>query len=276
MNTLRNLLMTLSCLFAFSVKAASTPQRIVSLNGAITEIICALGHQDKLVGVDVTSTYPIDVKIKAKDLGHVRSISVENIIALKPMMVLATETDLNPDLVNRLKQAKIEVRTYAHEFSVEGAKKLIQHVASALGEDNYKKLFSKIDSDFSKVSNFKTKPKVLFIYARGAGTLMVAGKNTPMEKIITLAGGENAVNDFEDFKPLTPESLLQANPDYILLFSSGLQSLGGINGILQINGVSKTKAGKNKKIITMDGQLLSGFGPRVGEATQELNQLLSK
>lgn len=277
MKTLQNLLaVAVICFSLFSAQASSTPQRIVSLNGAITEIICALGHQDKLVGVDVTSTYPTDIKAKAKDLGHVRSISVENIIALKPMMVLATETDLNPDLVNRLKQAKIEVRTYAHEFSVEGAKKLIQHVASALGEDNYKKLFSKIDSDFSKVSNFKTKPKVLFIYARGAGTLMVAGKNTPMEKIITLAGGENAVNDFEDFKPLTPESLLQANPDYILLFSSGLQSLGGINGILQINGVSKTKAGKNKKIITMDGQLLSGFGPRVGEAAQELNQLLSK
>lgn len=276
MNTLRNLLMTVSCLFAFAAKASSLPQRIVSLNGAITEIVCALGHQDKLVGVDVTSTYPADVKEKARDLGHVRSISVENIIALKPMMVLVTDTDLNPELVNKLRQAKIEVRVFSHEYSIEGAKKLIQNVAATLGNADYKPLFSKIDSDFSKVYSFKIKPKVLFIYARGAGTLMVAGKNTAMEKMIALAGGENAVNDFEDFKPLTPESLLQANPDYILLFTSGFQSLGGMNGILQINGVNKTKAGKNKKIITMDGQLLSGFGPRVGEAAIELNQLLSK
>src|SRR5690606_5797413 len=148
-------------------------------NGAISEIVCALGHQDKLVGVDVTSTYPNDIKAKAKDLGHVRSVSVENIIALKPNMVLATETDLNPQLVSRLKQAKIDVRTFTHEFSIEGSKKLIQQVASALGEENYKKLLSKIDSDFGKVRSFETKPKVLFIYARGAGTLMVAGKNTP-------------------------------------------------------------------------------------------------
>lgn len=276
MKTLQNIAVLIITCFSVSLQASSNPQRIVSLNGAISEIVCALGHQDKLVGVDVTSTYPNDIKAKAKDLGHVRSVSVENIIALKPNMVLATETDLNPQLVSRLKQAKIDVRTFTHEFSIEGSKKLIQQVASALGEENYKKLLSKIDSDFGKVRSFETKPKVLFIYARGAGTLMVAGKNTPMEKIITLAGGENAVNDFADFKPLTPESLLQANPDYILLFSSGLQSLGGIKGILEINGINKTKAGKAKKIIAMDGQLLSGFSPRVGEAAQELNQLLSK
>ncbi|MFA7445439.1 MAG: ABC transporter substrate-binding protein [Flavobacteriaceae bacterium] len=277
MKSLRNrLILAVICLSFSAVQAASNPQRIISLNGAITEIVCALGHQDKLVGVDVTSTYPKDVKTKAKDLGHVRSVSVENIIALKPQLVLATQTDLSPELVNRLKQAKIDVVTFNHDFSVEGVKKLIEQVAGALAEGGYKKLFTKIDTDFAKVRNLKNKPKVLFIYARGAGTLMVAGKNTPMEKIIALAGGVNAVNDFEDFKPLTPESLLQADPDYILLFTSGLQSLGGVNGILDVNGISKTRAGKNKKIIAMDGQLLSGFGPRVGEAAQELNQLLSK
>ena len=250
--------------------------RIVSLNGAITEILVALGEKDKIVGVDVTSTYPKNIKETAQDLGHVRSISLENVITLNPTLVLASDKDLNPELIAKLKKANIEVKTIHQEQSIEGTKQFIQDIAEAVGTTNYTSLIEQIDSDFATVTQFEVKPKVLFIYARGAGTLMVAGKNTPMEKIINLAGGENAVNDFEDFKPLTPEALIQSNPDYILLFEKGLESLGGIDGVLQIQGINQINAGKNKHIITMDGALLSGFGPRVGQAAKELNQLISK
>lgn len=250
--------------------------KIVSLNGAITEIISALGQEDKIVGVDVTSTYPEGIKEKAKDLGHVRSISLENVIALQPTLVLASDKDLNPDLIAKLQEAKIQVKTIHQEQSIEGTKQFIKDVAEAVGDTNYTSLIKQIDSDFAELTKFETAPKVLFIYARGAGTLMVAGKNTPMQKIIEIAGGENAVNDFEDFKPLTPEALIQSNPDYLLFFTSGLESLGGIDGALQLQGIEQTNAGKNKQIIAMDGALLSGFGPRVGQGAKELNGLLSK
>ncbi len=250
--------------------------RVISLNSAITEILAALGQEDKIVGVDVTSTYPANIKEKAQDLGHVRSISLENVITLQPTLVLASDKDLNPELIAKLKEANIEVKTIHQEQSIEGTKQFIKDIATAVGNTDYTSLIEQIDSDFDTVTQFEVKPKVLFIYARGAGTLMVAGKNTPMEKIITIAGGENAVNDFEDFKPLTPEALIQSNPDYILLFDKGLESLGGIDGVLQIQGISQINAGKNRQIITMDGALLSGFGPRVGQAAKELNQLISK
>ena len=250
--------------------------RIVSLNSAITEILASLGQEDKIVGVDVTSTYPKNIKETAQDLGHVRSISLENVIALQPTLVLASDKDLNPELIGKLQEANIQVKTIHQEQSIEGTKQFIKDIAMAIGDTGYTSLIEKIDADFAEVISFETKPKVLFIYARGAGTLMVAGKNTPMEKIITIAGGENAVNDFEDFKPLTPEALIQSNPDYILLFEKGLESLGGIDGVLQIQGISQINAGKNRQIITMDGALLSGFGPRVGQAAKELNQLISK
>lgn len=250
--------------------------RIISLSSAITEIMASLGQEDKIVGVDVTSTYPKNIKETAQDLGHVRSISLENVITLNPTLVLASDKDLNPELIAKLKEANIEVKTIHQEQSIEGTKQFIKDIATAVGNTDYTSLIEKIDSDFAEVTRFEVKPKVLFIYARGAGTLMVAGKNTPMEKIITIAGGENAVNDFEDFKPLTPEALIQSNPDYILLFEKGLESLGGIDGVLQIQGISQINAGKNKQIITMDGALLSGFGPRVGQAAKELNQLISK
>lgn len=256
----------------------STPasHKIVSLNGAITEIVSALGYQDQIIGVDVTSTYPKEVKENAIDLGHVRSISLENVISLQPTLILASDKDLNPDLIAKLKDAKIDVRTIHQELSVEGTKTFIKDVAAAIGDHNYSSLIEEIDADFAKVTPFETKPKVLFIYARGAGTLMVAGKNTPMQRIIDIAGAENAVNDFEDFKPLTPEALIQSNPDYLLFFETGLQSLDGIDGVLQIQGIEQTNAGKNKNIIVMDGQLLSGFGPRIAQAAVELNQHLSK
>jgi len=250
--------------------------KIVSLNGAVTEIVAALGHEKEIVGVDVTSTYPETIKTTAADLGHVRSITIESIIALKPTVIIGTEKDMSPELAEKIKNAGIEAHILKQEFTPEGTKKLIAEVAGILKTADFKALTDKIDADLANVQPIAKAPKVLFIYARGAGTLMVSGKNTPVEKTIALAGGQNAVTEFEDFKPLTPESLIKGNPDVILLFTSGLESLGGVDGLLKIQGVDKTNAGKNKKIIALDGALISGFGPRVGEGAAALNAELIK
>lgn len=250
--------------------------KIVSLNGAVTEIIAALGHEKEIVGVDVTSTYPETVKTTAKDLGHVRSITIESIVALKPTVIIGTDKDMSPELAEKIKAAGIEAHILTQDFSPEGTKKLIADVAGIIKNTDFKALTDKVDADLAKIQPIAKAPKVLFIYARGAGTLMVAGKNTPVEKTIALAGGQNAVTEFDDFKPLTPESLIKGNPDVILLFTTGLQSLGGVDGLLKIQGVEKTNAGKNKKIIALDGALISGFGPRVGEGAAALNAELIK
>ncbi|HYQ97584.1 MAG TPA: ABC transporter substrate-binding protein, partial [Candidatus Nitrosocosmicus sp.] len=115
----------------------------------------------------------------------------------------------------------------------------------------------------------------LFVYARGTGTMMVAGDGTPLTGMINLAGGQNATGGFAEYKPLTTEGVIAANPDVILMFDSGEASLSGEGGILSVPGVSATNAGKNKAVITMDGQYLSGFGPRVGKALVELNKKLA-
>ena len=256
--------------------AKAKTHKIVSLNGAVTEIIAALGHENEIVAVDVTSTYPESVKNTAKDIGHVRSVSIESVMALQPTLILATEKDMSPELLEKIKASGVEAHVFKQEFTVDGTKKLIADVAAVLHSDKHAELQDMIDADLTKVQELPAKSKVLFIYARGAGTLMVAGKNTPVEKVIALAGGQNAITEFEDFKPLTPEALIKGNPDVILMFDSGLGSLGGPKGVLKIQGVDKTNAGKNKKIIAMDGGLLSGFGPRVGEAAAQLNTLLKE
>lgn len=251
-------------------------QRIVSLNGAVTEIISALGREKEIVGVDVTSTYPESVKQTAKDLGHVRSISIESILALKPTLILGTDKDISPELLEKLKAVKIQTELFHQEFSPEGSQKLIGDVAKAIGTaEGVARLQGDINISLKSVKPLAKPVKVLFIYARGANMLMVSGTGTPVDKMIALAGGTNAVTGFEDFKPLTPEALIKGNPDVILMFDSGLESVGGKEGILKIPGVDKTTAGKNKNIIAMDGALLSGFGPRTGEAASQLNKQLS-
>ena len=251
-----------------------TDQRIVSLNGAVTEIISALGHEKQLVGRDVTSTYPESMVQSAQDLGHVRSLTIEPIVALNPTLILASDKDINPDLLGKIKESGIKNRLFEQHFSISGTKELIKQIAEEIGNKDYESLLKKIDADIAQLQAIEQKPKVLFIYARGAGTLMVAGKNTPMESIIQIAGGVNAIDNIEDFKPLTPEALIQGNPDIILMFDSGLQSLGGADGLMKIQGIEQTNAGKNKAFISMEGGLLSGFGPRVGEAALELNKLM--
>lgn len=256
-----------------SSEVPKSSQKIVTLNGGITEIVAALGHEKEIVGTDVTSTYPESLKATAKDLGHVRSMTIEPIMAVSPTLILASDKDINPELMGKIKASGIKTEVFKQEFTVEGTKKLIADVAKAIGNTDYQKLNDKIDADLKQVQPIAKKPKVLFIYARG-NMLMVSGKNTPMAALIGLAGGENAVNDFEDFKPLTPEAVVKANADVLFFFTSGLQGAGGNEGALKMPGVSQTNAGKNKRIIAMDGGLVSGFGPRLGEAAVGLNKLL--
>jgi iron complex transport system substrate-binding protein len=249
-------------------------QKIVSISGTTTEILCALGLQDQIVGVDVTSTYPESITHLPK-VGHNRNMSSEAIIALAPAIVIGTSENVNPELVEQLKSAHIKVLLFDLEQSIDGTKKLIQMLADNLGKPAAaKSVIDSLDADLKERASLTKKTKVLFIYARGAGTMMVAGAHTASSAMIELAGGENAVNDFEDFKPLTSESLLNANPDVILMFDSGLESLGGMDGLLKVPGVSMTNAGKRKQIIEMDGQFLTGFGPRLGKAIVELSKKL--
>ncbi|QNE39901.1 ABC transporter substrate-binding protein [Hymenobacter sp. NBH84] len=267
------LLFLLLLLAATKLGQAAAPARIVSLSGTISEMVCDLGHQADLVGVDVTSTYPAALA-KLPKVGHTRSISAEGVLALRPTLILGTTESIKPEVASQLRSAGVSVQLFKQEYSVAGTKKLVQEVASLLGATaQVPALTKKLDADLTKVQKPTKAPKVLFVYARGTGTMMVAGQGTSVEKVIQLAGGQNAAVGFSDFKPLTAEALVAANPDYLLLFDSGLESLGGKAGLLQVPGVAQTTAGRTGHIIEMDGQLLTGFGPRLGQAAAELARL---
>lgn len=252
---------------------ALKPLRIVSVNGTLSEIISGLGLESQLVGVDITSTYPASLS-KIPKVGHNRSISAEGIIALNPDVILYTDQSmLSPAVVKQLNSSGKKVVAFKHEYSKEGAVKLIREVGAYFNaKPQAEKMVKTLESDLAKITRPANPKKLLFIYARGTGTLMVSGTGTSLDKLFTLTGNKNAVQGFTEFKPLTAESLLASNPDVLVLFTSGLESVDGAEGLLKVPGIANTNAGRNKKIISMDGQFLTGFGPRLGKAAIELAQ----
>ncbi len=251
-------------------------ERIVSLDGTLTEILVALGLENQIVAVDVTSMYPSRIKEKATQLGHTRGLNIEAILAQKPTRVFATEKGVPDKLKTQLEASKVPVSYYKAEKSVEGAKQLLKALAKDFKKEAIAdSIIANIDRDMQGLKPINKKPKVMFVYARGAGTLLVAGQETPTAKMIELAGGENIATDYKDYKPLTSEAVIAANPDVLLFFTSGLQSLGGVDGLSKIPALTQTTAAKKKQVITMDGLFLTGFGPRLGKAIKKLNEELS-
>jgi iron complex transport system substrate-binding protein len=247
--------------------------KIVSLNGSLSEVLAGLGLEKNIAGTDITSNYPAALKAKPK-VGHNKNINAEGVMALQPDLIIGLKQEVSPALAAQFKAAGLKLLLADQDFSVEGTKKLIRLLADSLhATAKGDSLVKVLEADLSKVPVVAAnaeKPKVLFIYARGTGTMMVGGTGTAIDKAIVLAGGQNAISEFADYKPLTAEALVKANPDIILLFDSGLQSLGGAAGLEKIQGIKETKAGKTHRIISMDGELLSSFGPRLGRAIQEL------
>lgn len=250
-------------------------QRIVSLNGAISEIVCALGLEQQIVGVDVTSTFPASLKEKPQ-VGHNRNISAEGILSLNPTLVLALKKQLTPQLSAQLKSAGIKTVLLKQEFSAAGVREMVLDISEAVNEKiSVKEVLARFSSQMKNLNLSPLDRKVLFIYARGAGTMLVSGAGTSVDKVLSLAGARNAVTTFSDFKPLTAESLVAANPDVILMFTDGLKSMGGMNGLLKVPGIAQTRAGINKAIITMDGELLTGFTLRLPIAIKTLHDKIA-
>lgn len=254
-------------------------ERLVSLSGSVTELLYELEQGDKIVGVDVTSTYPAEQLTELPKLGHVRQLNVEALLSLQPDLVLAERTDEASAALQQLEAAGVEVLWLDGSFTLDKPLAQAEQISKKLGLDQeLERLRQAYEADKAKLEKARQAmegtPKVLFIYARGKGSLMVAGKNTAASAMIELAGGQNAVQSFEGFRALSAEGLMQAQPEVLLLFKSGLESLGGVEGLLQVPGLAQTPAAQQGHIIGMDGLYLLGFTPRAARAAADLSQQL--
>jgi iron complex transport system substrate-binding protein len=256
----------------------SNAMRIVSLGGSVTEIVYALGSGDAVVGVDASSLYP-EAARELPDVGYFRRIPAEGVLSLEPTVVLASAETGPPETLDQLRSAGVEVYVIPEESSVDGAREKIRSIASVLDRrEAADRLIRNMEADLDEARRLRSssdrEPRVLFVYARGAGTMQVAGRGTSAEAMIELAGAENAVTEFEGFKPMSAESVAAAEPDVILMLDRGLDSIGGIDGLLDEPGVALTPAGENRRIVAMDDLLMLSFGPRLGEAVRTLTRKL--
>ena len=252
--------------------------RIVTLGGTITEIVFALGAGERVVGVDASSSFPEAVNQLPKAAYH-RRLSAEGVLSLRPTLIIATTEAGPPEALQQLESAGVTALVLPHQPTVENAIAKIEHIAAALNvQERGTALIQALKKELSQVQSSipqtAAQAKILFLYARGQGTLMVAGQDTAADTMIDLAGGTNAVQGYNGYKPLTSEAAVAAAPDLILLMDSGLESIGGAQGLWQLPGLALTPAGKQGRVLSMDGLLLLGFGPRLGQAALALNEAL--
>lgn len=243
-------------------------QRIISLNGTSTEILLGLGIKSELVGVDVTSANFSE----AQNLGHTSRMASEPILSLNPSLLIYKEGELGAQLIQQLKEMNIQLMELKPEYTVASVNNMVDQIAKAVGKEEEADAL-KFDDDFTEAFEMEEAPKVVFIYARGPGAMQMAGAGTAETKIIEMAGGENPF-DFEQYRPVTAEALVAANPDFVLMYNSGFKSLEQANGLKAIPGIMETTAGKNNALVTMDANLLHNFSITLPKAVEELHNAI--
>ena len=224
--------------------------RIVTLGGTITEIVFALGAGERVVGVDASSSFPEAANQLPKVAYH-RRLSAEGVLSLRPTLIIATTEAGPPEAIQQLESAGVTVLVLPHEPTVENAIAKIERIAAALnvqarGTALIQALKEELSQVQSAIPQTAAQAKILFLYARGQGTLMVAGQDTGADTMIGLAGGTNAVQGYSGYKPLTSEAAVAAAPDLILLMDSGLESVGGAQGLWQLPGTCADASGATR------------------------------
>ncbi len=253
-------------------------ERIVSVGGSITEIVYALGLQERLVAVDTTSLYPPQAR-ELPNVGYMRQLAAEPILALAPTLILAVEDSGPPTVLDQLRSTGTKLVNVPDDPSPQGVLDKVALVADTLGVETQGAAlrlrlagaFSRLEAQVAKVTE---RPRVLFLLSVGNGAPLAAGRDTSAAGIIALAGGVNAIDGFTKFKPLSPEAAIAAAPDVVLITGRTLGMLGGREGLLTRPELAGTPAAKNGRLVTMDGLLLLGFGPRTPQAIVELAQAL--
>ena len=256
-------------------------QRVLAIGGAVTEIVYALGEQDRLVGRDSTSTYPPEATA-LPDVGYIRALSPEGVLSVKPNLILARENNGPREAVEVLKSTGVRWVDVPDEFTLEGIDENITIIARELGvSDKGEALKAKVAADIAEarehLASVDEKLRVMFVLALTDDKVNTSGTNTAASHIIELAGAENVISEFEGYKQISNEAVIDATPDVILMMNGrgATADHAAMNALIEAHpALSTTPAVKNGRIIRMDGLLMLGFGPRTGEAITQLAKAL--
>ena len=255
----------------------------VSITGTIAELVHAYGLADNLVGRDVSTDLPgyEDLPVVTRQ-GH--SIDAEAVLALSPTLII-TDGSIGPtDVVLQLRDAGIQVVTVSRAKDPESTYELAREVAAALGVDPLaetlnEQLRQAIADKEAEIAGLvpddpALRPRVAFLYVRGtAGVYYLFGEGSGIDSMIESLGAVDVAEEigWVGEKPMTSEALVALNPDILLVMTKGLESAGGVDGLIEAQpSIALTTAGENRRIIDVEDTLIFAGGTRIPDVLDGL------
>ena len=250
--------------------------RIVALANGAAELITAMGYLDNLVGRDIASSTPELKDVPVVTSGH--QVIPETIIALQPTLVITDDATGPSSAIIKLASAGIRIVNISQSWNLADLIVKIEQIGTALGAPKsaaslQSVLAESISGNLVTASPSSKQLKVAFLYLRGTSSIyLVGGQGSGADYLINATGaidvGAQKLN--KPFTPLTAETMAQLNPDLILVMIAGLESVGGVSGLVELPGIAQTQAGKNRQVVAVDDSLLLSFGPRTPSLISQL------
>tara|TARA_Y100000768_G_scaffold367851_1_gene331300 strand:- start:2261 stop:3187 length:927 start_codon:yes stop_codon:yes gene_type:complete len=260
---------------------AKDDSRVVIAGGSITEIFYLLDLQDHIVALDITSNFPEDAK-KYPSIGYVRMLSAEGLLSMNPSIILG-ENDMGPPtVIGQVKQTGVDLKIIPEEKSVLGILEKIRCVAGIMDvssyaeeliNEKYSEVLFQIEENKRIVSEKKISAMV--IYSMQGTSPIVSGSGESGDAFLKLTGAQNAFASFQGWKPASAESIIENNPDYIIVTNRLLKRFSNLEELRNHPSLSQTKAAKNNQIIAKDGMAMMGFGPRTISCALEVSKIFS-
>ena len=249
--------------------------RLVTISGAITEVVYILGAEGQLVGTDTTSLFPAAARSTPK-VGYMRQLSAEGLLSLKPDAIIATNESGPSVVLDQIRTAGVKVEIIEADHTWGEVQRKVQAVGRAAArEAEARELQARLDAEWAqaqqRVGAAKgRKPRVLFVLSHSASP-QVSGEKTAAHSVIGFAGGVNALGGFQGYRPMTAEAMASAAPDIILTSTQSIEAHGGVDRFWERPELALTPAYRKRALITQDALLLLGFGPRLPAAIGELS-----
>ena len=251
--------------------------RVVVLANGVAEIMNSLNAKALIVGRDLSSSESALEEIPIVTSGH--QVLPEKVISLKPDLVIIDASTGPKSAIDQIKSAGIRVEQTPESWSIADISLKVQAVANVIGAPKQGALLNQAMSSAITNSKLSNKPRIAFLYLRGTSSIyLIGGEGSGADSLISAIGALDvgAAALPRPFNTLTAESLAMLNPDVIIVMTKGLESVGGISGLLKLPGVAQTEAGKKQAIIDVDDSLLLSFGPRTPSLVQVLAQKVSE
>ena len=272
-------------LIALSVSAQQSAEvsnpfaDVLSIGGSVTEIVVALGQQHRLKARDTTSSYPPYVR-NLPDVGYMRSLSPEGVLSVGPSLILSEEGAGPPEALEVIRAADVAFVEIPDALTPEGILRKIEIIGDALGVPELADgLATEVEAALSAALRDAHLPdadkkRVLFVLSTEGGKINASGTGTAADALIRMAGGVNAITDYEGYKQITDEAVGLAAPDVILMMDRGGDHGVADDELFDMPAIRLTPAAQTQSVVRMDGLLMLGFGPRTAEAVRMLNEAL--